>query len=75
NAQRNAAFRAGAAFWDCYTAMGGKNSMPEWVNANPSLATKDFTHFNFRGAKLIAEMFTASLLNEYSNFQSNHKSN
>lgn len=75
NAQRNAAFRAGAAFWDCYTAMGGKNSMPEWVNANPSLATKDFTHFNFRGAKLIAEMFTSSLLNEYSNFQSNHKSN
>lgn len=71
NAQRNAAFRAGAAFWDCYTAMGGKNSMPEWVNANPSLATKDFTHFNFRGAKLIAEMFTASLMDEYSKYKSN----
>lgn len=71
NAQRNAAFRAGAAFWDCYTAMGGKNSMPEWVNANPSLATKDFTHFNFRGGKLIAEMFTASLMDEYSKYKSN----
>lgn len=75
DAQRNAAFRAGAAFWDCYTAMGGKNSMPEWVNANPSLATKDFTHFNFRGAKLIAEMFTASLLDEYSRFISKNSSN
>lgn len=72
NAQRNAAFRAGAAFWDCYTAMGGKNSMPEWVNANPSLASKDFTHFNFRGSKLIAEMFTESLMKEYSLFLSKH---
>ncbi|MCB8963712.1 MAG: hypothetical protein H6536_01555 [Bacteroidales bacterium] len=70
DAQRNAAFRAGAAFWDCYAAMGGKNSMPEWVNANPSLASKDFTHFNFRGSKLIAEMFLASLMDEYAVYQS-----
>ena len=70
DAQRNAAFRAGAAFWDCYTAMGGKNSMPAWVNANPSLASKDFTHFNFRGSKLIAEMLMESLMNEYSLFLS-----
>lgn len=69
NAQRNAAFRAGAAFWDCYEAMGGFNSMPEWVYANPPLATKDFTHFNFRGSKLIAEMFTASLFDEFRKFE------
>ncbi|BDX38019.1 hypothetical protein CYCD_13740 [Tenuifilaceae bacterium CYCD] len=68
DAQRNAAFRAGAAFWDSYKAMGGRNSMPKWVNANPPLATKDFTHFNFRGSKLIAEMFVSALLNEYSNY-------
>ena len=69
NAQRNAAFRAGAAFWDCYEAMGGVNSMPDWVYADPPLATKDFTHFNFRGSKLIAEMFTVSLFDEYRKFE------
>lgn len=68
DAQRSAAFRAGAAFWDCYKAMGGQNSMPEWVYASPPLATKDFTHFNYKGSKVIAEMFMASLLDEYTKF-------
>ncbi|MGE0076750.1 MAG: hypothetical protein AB7S48_02725 [Bacteroidales bacterium] len=74
DAQRNAAFRAGAAFWDCYKAMGGKNSMPQWVYADPPLATKDFTHFNYRGSKLIGEMLVAALMEEYSKFiDSNQK--
>lgn len=69
DAQRNAALRAGVAFWDTYKVMGGKNSMPQWVFAKPSLATKDFVHFNFRGAKKVAKMFTDALMLEYSNFK------
>lgn len=65
DAQRNAAFRAGAAFWDCYKAMGGENSMSAWVFANPPLASKDFIHFSLRGSRLVAEMFYSSLINEY----------
>lgn len=71
NAQRNAAKRAGAAFWDCYEAMGGQNSMPAWVKANPPLASKDYVHFSPRGANLIAEMFYSALIGEYEKYISN----
>ena len=68
DAQRNAAFRAGAAFWDSYTAMGGHNSMPAWVYASPPLASKDFVHFTLRGSNIIAEMFYSSLMESYNKF-------
>lgn len=74
DAQKSAAFAAGCAFWDMYEAMGGKNSMPSWVNANPPLAQKDFTHFNPVGAKIIAEMFYRALMIEYERFL-NHTAN
>jgi lysophospholipase L1-like esterase len=70
NAQRNAAFKSNCAFWDMYKAMGGKNSMPSWVFANPSLAQKDFTHFNFRGAKIIAQMLYNAIIFELNKFES-----
>ena len=70
DAQKKAAFRAGVPFWDCYNAMGGKNSMAAWENAKPPLASKDFIHFTYRGANLIAEMFYAALMSEYSDYLS-----
>ena len=68
NAQRNAAFKAGCAFCDLYTAMGGKDSMPSWVFAKPALANKDFTHFTPKGAQLVSEMLFKSLMHEYEKF-------
>ena len=65
NALKNATLSSGAAYWDMYEAMGGKNSMPSWVFAEPPLASSDFVHFNPRGAKLVANMFYNSLLYEY----------
>jgi len=49
--------------------MGGKNSMPSWVSAQPPLAVADYVHFNARGAKVIAEMFSNALLYEYNYWQ------
>lgn len=68
DAQKNASFKAGIPFWDCYKAMGGKNSMVAWENSKPPLATKDFIHFTYRGANLIAEMFYGALMLEYDNY-------
>jgi len=48
--------------------MGGKNSMPSWVFAKPALANKDFTHFTYRGATLVAEMLYKSIMSEYEKF-------
>ena len=71
DAVKNAAFSAGCAYWDMYEAMGGKNSMASWVFANPSLAEKDFTHFNPRGARLISSMFYDALMYEYNYYIEN----
>jgi lysophospholipase L1-like esterase len=65
DAQKNAAMDAGFAFWDMYEAMGGENSMPSWVWADPPLANTDFTHFNVQGAKIISNMLYNALMLEY----------
>ena len=65
DALKEATLKAGFSFWDMYSAMGGYNSMPSWVRAEPPLAGADYTHFTPRGAKLIANMFYNSLMVEY----------
>jgi len=69
DAQKKAAFRANCAFWDFYKAMGGKNSMPSWVNAAPPMAAKDFTHLSPRGARIVSEMLYNAIISEYNNFK------
>jgi len=68
NAQKKAAFRAGCAFWDMYEAMGGENSMPSWVNADPPLATFDYTHFNHRGARIISQLLYKAIMYDFENY-------
>lgn len=64
-AQKNAAFRAGVAFWDLYEAMGGKNSMVSWVQNDPAYAENDYTHFNPRGSRIIGKMIYDAIMEEY----------
>jgi D-alanyl-lipoteichoic acid acyltransferase DltB (MBOAT superfamily) len=54
NSQKQAARIAGVAFWDSYSAMGGKSSIIKWAEMTPPLAQKDFVHFTFRGADTLA---------------------
>lgn len=68
DAQRQAAFDAGCVFWDLFETMGGENSMPSWVFAEPPLAQKDFVHFSHTGAKIIAELFCRAWEKEYRQF-------
>jgi hypothetical protein len=65
DAMRNAAFKNSCAFWDLYEAMGGENSMVAWVNNEPPLAGKDFTHFSHKGAEFVGEMLYNALISEY----------
>lgn len=62
---KKAALTSGCGYWDMYKAMGGYNSMPSWVNAQPALAGPDYVHFTPRGAKLVANMFYNALIYEY----------
>ncbi len=65
---KDAALSTGCGFWNMYEAMGGYNSMPSWVNADPELARPDYVHFSARGARLVANMFYNALIFEYNNF-------
>ena len=55
-AQKKYAIKSESAFVNLYTLMGGDGSMVSWTEEEPSKANKDYTHFNFRGAKEVAKM-------------------
>jgi hypothetical protein len=71
-AQKAAALKAGCAFWNLYEAMGGNNSMPSWVFAKEPLATTDFLHFNYAGARIVGKMFYSALINDYNEYIRNN---
>lgn len=70
DAMKEAALSSGALFWDMYEVMGGKNSMPIWVDADPSLASSDYIHFSPKGAKKIAVEFNTKLFKLYDEYRS-----
>ncbi len=73
DALKKAAFDNGAAFWDIYEVMGGKNSMPSWVAASPPLAGPDYIHFTPSGARKIAELFYKAVHRDYTLFVAEEK--
>jgi len=69
DALHDAALESDCAFWDMYGAMGGENSMPNFVLADPPLATPDYIHFTPRGANLMAGMFFDAVMLEYEKYR------
>ncbi len=65
---KQTAFKAGAAYWDPYAAMGGAGKIMEWVNANPPLAASDHVHFTIDGAEVIARWFYDAFIQDYENY-------
>ena len=53
DAQRKAAEAAGVAFWNTFDAMGGENSMVNFVQKK--WAAQDHTHIRYPGGKYIAQ--------------------
>lgn len=72
NAQHKYAESTHSGFINLYELMGGEGSMKEWVEASPSLASKDYTHFNARGAKKVAHLLYKKLMEEYQQFKKSH---
>lgn len=66
NALRKVVLESGCAFYDMYDSMGGKNSMPVWVEER--MAAKDYTHFSPQGARKIATLLYSELIKEYNNY-------
>jgi len=68
SAQEQFAYNNKLLFWNLFEAMGGENSMPRYVHANPPLAGKDYTHLNFDGGKIIGHSLARSILFEADKF-------
>lgn len=66
--QREIARQSQIAFYNLYEAMGGANSMVGFVENDPPLANKDYTHLNFQGGRIVARIFVKSLLHEYQKY-------
>ena len=67
---QSAAQEEGMAYYDMYEVMGGKNSMPNWVKAEPPLAGPDHVHFTSKGAKKMATLFYEALMKDYQHYLS-----
>ncbi len=66
-AQRNAAYHFGAAFFSMYEAMGGEGAMLDWVE-NRGWGSRDYTHFNARGAEEASHLLMDFLMSGFSGY-------
>ncbi len=60
--QKKIAERTNIAFWNLWEAMGGNNSMKDWVDASPPQALKDYAHFTTEGGSRVGELLFESLM-------------
>ena len=68
-AQKKYAVQVEAGYVNLYTLMGGDGSMVKWVEEAPASANKDYTHFNFRGAKRISSLIYNQIYGGYEQFK------
>ncbi len=64
-AQRQAAKEAGCAFFDSFTAMGGKGSLSAWRRKTPPLAAPDRKHLNHAGREVLGGWIYDALVAGY----------
>jgi lysophospholipase L1-like esterase len=64
-AQRQAALQAGCAFFDSFTAMGGKGSLAAWRRKKPPLAAPDRKHLNHAGREVLGGWMYDALVAGY----------
>ena len=72
-AQREIARQTQVAFYNLFEAMGGENSMVGFVENNPPLANKDYTHLNYQGGRKVAGIFVKSIFNEFQKYNARIK--
>lgn len=63
--QHTVAESHGLAYWNLYSAMGGDGAMAKWVEGDTTLANRDYTHFNFRGASKVGALLYKAIMDEY----------
>ncbi|MCE1190002.1 MAG: hypothetical protein LWX56_12795 [Ignavibacteria bacterium] len=62
--QQTIAEKNNVAFWNSFQAMGGENSVVNWVESTPPLANKDYCHLKQEGGKILADLLFEALMKE-----------
>ncbi len=60
--QQQAARKAGCAFFDTLSAMGGETAIVKWYEHKPRLAMGDLTHITSEGGELLGDLIYGDLL-------------
>ncbi len=63
--QKNAALKAGCAYWDLFNMMGGANSILVWAEKNMAVTNG---HFSAKGQNVVANEIVEALMIEYNNY-------
>lgn len=71
--QKKMAQQTRSGFLNLYELMGGNGSMKNWVNADTSLANKDYTHFNHKGAVKAGKLIYGAMMRDYKNWKKKHE--
>ncbi len=64
-AQKQAALKAGCAYWDLYNMMGGANSVLIWAEKNLAVTNG---HFSSKGQQVVANEIVEALMTEYNKY-------
>ena len=66
--QRRVSKEQGCAFFDTFSAMGGKDSIARWYRNKPRLVTSDFQHATPRGYRIIADLYYKALIKGFAEY-------
>ncbi|MDR0232225.1 MAG: hypothetical protein LBI82_08925 [Dysgonamonadaceae bacterium] len=64
--------KTGIVFWNLFEAMGGRNSMPLFVDSTPPKANKDYTHLTFAGGEYLGNLLYETFIHEKDVYKKRH---
>lgn len=64
-AQKQAAAAEGCAYWDAFSAMGGKDAITRWTATKPPLAWTDLVHLSAKGQAIIGDLLADAIEHGY----------
>lgn len=69
--QAKIAYENKIPFFNLYKSMGGEGTIVKWVDSLPTMANKDYIHFNYKGANKVANIIFNSFINDYNKILKN----
>ena len=63
--QARLAYNNDIPFYNFYKSIGGNGTIVKWADSTVQYANKDYIHFNYKGAKIVAKTIFKAFINDY----------